>query len=103
MVLPDFVDLNKIAAWVFCWLYQYGMHHLGGVTAMVRSPEIFEPVTLFRRPEGGTPSKKFAPRNILGLSNPHRARRRGAVPYRRRGSSGRPPVAGGAVVADPAG
>lgn len=44
---------------------------------MVRSPEIFEPVTLFGRPEGGTPSKKFAPRNILGLSNPHRARRRG--------------------------
>ena len=41
MVLPDFVDLNKIAAGVFCWLYQYGMRHLGGVTAMVRSPEIF--------------------------------------------------------------
>jgi len=70
---------------------------------MVRSPEIFEPVTLFWRPEGGTPSKNFAPRNILGLPNPHRARRRGAVPYRRRGSSGRPPVAGGAAVADPAG
>lgn len=27
----------------------------------------------------------------------------GAVPYRRRGSSGRPPVVGGAAVADPAG
>lgn len=103
MVLPDFVDLNKIAAGVFCWLYQYGMRHLGGVTAMVRSPEIFEPVTLFRWPEGGSPSKIFAPRNILGLRNPHRGRRRGAVPYRRRGSSGRPPVAGGAAVADPAG
>lgn len=78
MVVPDFVDPNKIAAGV-------------------RSPEIFEPVTLFQRPEGGSPSKNFAPRNILGLSNPHRARRRGAVPYRRRGSSGRPPVAGGGL------
>ena len=58
MVPPDFVDLNRIAAGV-------------------RSPEIFEPVTLFRWPEGGSPSKKFAPRNILGLPNPHRARRRG--------------------------
>ena len=93
-----FGGINKSSAPPFCWLYQYGMHHLGGVTAMVRSPEIFEPVTLFRRPEGGSPSKIFAPRNILGLSNPHRARRRGAVPYRRRGSSGRPPVAGGAAV-----
>lgn len=78
MVVPDFVDPNKIAAGV-------------------RSPEIFEPVTLFRWPEGGSPLKIFAPRNILGLPNPHRARRRGAVPYRRRGSSGRPPVAGGGL------
>ena len=70
---------------------------------MVRRSEIFEPVTLFRGSKPGSPSKKFAPRNILGLSNPHRARRRGAVPYRRRESSGRPPVAGGAAVADPAG
>ena len=66
----------------------YGMHHLGGVTAMVHSPEIFEPVTLFRWPEGGSPSKIFAPRNILGLWNPHRARRRGAVPFRARGPGG---------------
>lgn len=58
MVPPDFVDPNKIAAGV-------------------RSPEIFEPVTLFRWPEGGSHSKKIAPRNILGLPNPHRARRRG--------------------------
>ena len=98
-----FGGINKSSAPPFCWLYQYGMHHLGGVTAMVCSPEIFEPVTLFWRPEGGTHSKNFAPRNILGLSNPHRGRRRGAVPYRRRGSSGRPPVAGGGAVADPAG
>ena len=78
-----FGGINKSSAPPFCWLYQYGMHHSGGVTAMVRSPEIFEPVTLFRWPEGGTPSKNFAPRNILGLSNPHCARRRGAVPFRK--------------------
>ena len=87
----------------FCWRYQYGARHPGDVTAMVSRPEFFEPVTLFRWPEGGSPSKIFAPRNILGLSNPHRGRRRGAVPFRRRGSSGRPPVAGGGAVADPAG
>ena len=55
---------------------------------MVPRLEIFEPVTLFRGPERGTPSKIFAPRNILGLSNPHRGRRRGAVPFRARGRSG---------------
>nr|DAE19651.1 MAG TPA: hypothetical protein [Caudovirales sp. ctU7I6] len=31
----------------------------------------------------------MTPRNILGLPNPHRARRRGAVPFRRRGRTGR--------------
>lgn len=68
MVPPDFVDPNKIAAGV-------------------RSPEIFEPVTLFRWPEGGSPLKIFAPRNILGLPNPHRARRRGQ--YLSSGGAGR--------------
>lgn len=87
----------------FCWRYQYGARHPGDVTAMVCRSEIFEPVTLFLGPKRGSPSKIFTPRNILGLPNPHRARRRGAVPYRRRGASGRPPVAGGAAVADPAG
>lgn len=76
-----FGSISKSSAPPFCWLYQYGMHHLGGVTAMVCSPEIFEPVTLFWRPEGGTPSKNFAPRNILGLPNPHRGRRRGGSTF----------------------
>lgn len=61
----------------FCWRYQYGARHPGDVTAMAPRPEIFEPVTLFLGPKRGTPSKIFAPRNILGLSNPHRGRRRG--------------------------
>ena len=70
---------------------------------MVPRSEIFEPVTLFRLPEGGSPSKNFAPRNILGLPNPHRGRRRGGSTLPAAGSSGRPPVAGGGAVADPAG
>lgn len=72
----------------FCWRYQYGARHPGDVTAMVPRPEIFEPVTLFLGPKRGTPSKIFAPRNILGLSNPHRARRLGAVPFPWRGRTG---------------
>lgn len=71
---------------------------------MVRSPEIFEPVTLFRWPEGGTPSKIFAPRNILGLSNPHRARRRGGSTLPAAGVIGAAAGGGGGgAAADPAG
>lgn len=73
----------------FCWRYQYGARHPGDVTAMVCRSEIFEPVTLFLGPKRGSPSKIFTPRNILGLPNPHRGRRRGAVPFRRRGRTGR--------------
>lgn len=65
-------------------------HHFVGATNMVPAipvtlppwrprPEIFEPVTLFLGPKRGTPSKIFAPRNILGLPNPHRGRRRGST------------------------
>lgn len=55
---------------------------------MVRRSEIFEPVTLFWRPDGGSPSKIFAPRNILGLPNPHRGRRRGQYLSGRGGPGG---------------
>ena len=70
---------------------------------MVRRSEIFEPVTLFRWPEGGSPSKIFAPRNILGLSNPHRARRRGGSTLPAAGVIGAAAGGGGGAVADPAG
>lgn len=91
-----------------CTSRELQVNHFVDLTGMVRTMPVasppwcaalkfFEPVALFRRPEGGSPSKIFSPRNILGLPNPHRGRRRGAVPYRRRGSSGRPPVAGGGL------
>lgn len=48
---------------------------------MVRQSENFEPVTLFRWPEDGSPSKNFAPRNILGLRNPHSPRPRGGSTF----------------------
>lgn len=93
MALLDFVDLNKIAAGVFWWHQQIISPTILLALPIWYAPfrwryrhvrpglTIFEPVTLFRLPEGGSPSKKFAPRNILGLWNPHRARRRVAVPF----------------------
>nr|DAW72329.1 MAG TPA: hypothetical protein [Caudoviricetes sp.] len=48
----------------------------------------FEPVTLFLGPKRGSPSKIFTPRNILGLSNPHRGRRRGQYLSGRGGRAG---------------
>lgn len=88
MTYHHFAALGKMVFSRFCWRYQYGARHPGDVTAMVSRPEFFEPVALFLGPKRGTPSKKFAPRNILGLSNPHRGRRRGAVPFRARGPGG---------------
>ena len=72
----------------FCWRYQYGARHPGDVTAMVCRSEIFEPVTLFLGPKRGSPSKIFTPRNILGLPNPHRGRRRGQYLSGRGGRAG---------------
>ena len=96
---------------MICWHRQnvsclqiVSVHHPGDITAMFAPDLHFLTYTpLFWVSKRGSPSKNFAPRNILGLRNPHRARRRGAVPYRRRGSWGGPPVAGGGAVADPAG
>lgn len=94
MVPPDFVDLNKIAVWMF-WRHRQiisrlqivSSHHPGAATAMVpKSPIFLTRPPLFFGPEGGSPSKKLTPRKLLGLRNPHSPRPRGAVPC----SSGRP-------------
>lgn len=65
--------------------------------------QFFDPYPLFRWPEGGSPSKIFAPRNILGLSNPHRARRRGGSTLPAAGVIGAAAGGGRRAVADPAG
>ena len=73
----------------FCWHHQYGAHHPGDVTAMFATEQqFFDPYPLFQGSKRGSPSKNFEPRKILGLRNPHRARRRGAVPFRRRAGRG---------------
>ena len=76
---------------MICWHRQnvscvqiVSVHHSGDVTAMF-APDLhfFDPYPLFVGQKRGSPSKNYAPRNILGLPNPHRARRRGAVPMDR--------------------
>ena len=82
---------------MICWHRQnvscvqiVSVHHSGDVTAMF-APDLhfFDLYPLFRVSKRGSPSKNLEPRKILGLPNPHRARRRGAVPFRRRGRTGR--------------
>ena len=59
MLLPDFVDLNKIAVGMFCWFHQYGMHHPGAATAMVPKSLKFLTRPLIFRAGGGKPFKKI--------------------------------------------
>ena len=81
---------------MICWHRQnvscvqiVSVHHPGDVTAMF-APDLqfFDPDPLFVGQKRGSPLKIFAPRNILGLPNPHRARRRGGQ-YLSGGGAGR--------------
>ena len=67
---------------MICWHRQnvsclqiVSVRHPGDVTAMF-APDLhfFDPYPLFRVSKRGSPSKNFAPRNILGLRNPHSPR-----------------------------
>ena len=64
------------------------VRHPGDITAMF-APDLhfFDLYPLFHGSKLGSPSKKLTPRNILGLPNPHRARRRGQ--YLSGGGAGR--------------
>lgn len=57
-VPPDFVDLNKIAVGMICWLHQYGMRHPGAATAMVPKSLKFLTRPLIFRAGWGKPFKK---------------------------------------------
>ena len=105
---------------MICWHRQnvscvqiVSVHHPGDITAMF-APDLhfFDPYPLFVGQKRGSPSKNYAPRNILGLRNPHRARRRGQYlsgggagrgdgrPGRRRAAGGRCPGQRQAVEAE---
>nr|DAE71906.1 MAG TPA: hypothetical protein [Caudoviricetes sp.] len=53
-----------------------------------RTYNFFDPYPLFNGSKLGSPSKKLTPRNILGLPNPHRARRRGGSTFPAAGPDG---------------
>ena len=121
MVVPDFVTLNKIAAGVFWWHQQIisrlqvvSNHHFVGSTNMVctisvASPpwcaalKFLNPSPFFGGRRAEVPQKFLHLEIFWGFRTRTAPAGGGAVPYRRRWSSGRPPVVGGGAVADPAG
>lgn len=96
---------------MICWHRQnvsclqiVSVHHPGDITAMFAPDLHFLTCTPFFGCQNAEALQKILHLEIFwGFRTRTAPAGGGAVPYRRRGSSGQPPVAGGGAVADPAG